>query len=184
MKKYNVIYADPPWTYKDKCLSGKRGVEFKYDTMTIDDIKNLNVKDIADDNCMLFIWTTFPMMQECLDVIKAWGFKYRTVGFVWIKLNKIAKSLFWGMGAAGTRANAEVCLMAVKGKPKRVSAGVHSVVMSVIEKHSKKPDVARERIVQLCGDVPRIELFARESTAGWDVLGDNIDGKDIRDILK
>jgi len=185
MKKYNIIYADPPWSYRDKCTSGKRGAEFKYSVLNLDDIKNLNISSIADDDCFLFLWTTFPMMQEALDVIKAWGFKYKTVGFTWIKRNKKnTNTLFWGMGAAGTRANAEVCLMAVKGKPKRISAAVHSIIDMPIEKHSKKPDEARDRIVKLCGDLPRIELFARERFDNWDVIGYDIDGCDIREILK
>jgi N6-adenosine-specific RNA methylase IME4 len=173
VKKYNIIYADPPWTYDDKCHSGERGVEYKYDCMDIEEIKKLPVEEIAENNCTLFMWVTWPMIAEGLDVIKAWGFKYKTIGFVWIKLNKIAKSLFWGMGN-WTRSNSEICLLAVRGKPKRVSKGVHSVIMSVIEKHSKKPDETRTRIITLMGDLPRIELFARQSSSGWDVWGNEI----------
>ena len=107
-------------------------------------------------------------------MIKAWGFKYKTVGFVWIKQNRKANSLFWGMGH-WTRANAEFCIIATKGHPKRVSAAVHQVIVSRIEEHSKKPDEARNRILKLMGDLPRIELFARQKTDGWDVWGNEVE---------
>lgn len=169
-KKYNIIYADPPWTYRDKCHAGNRGVEYKYPTMTIDEIKNMPVQALTMDDAMLFLWVTFPLLQEGLDTMKAWGFEYKTIGFNWIKTNKKSESLFWGMGN-WTRSNSELCLLGVKGKPKRQSASVHSVVLAPIGKHSKKPDIIRDKIVELCGDVPRIELFARNATTGWDVWG-------------
>lgn len=172
-KKYNVIYADPPWSYKDKAKAGNRGAECKYPCMNIHDIGNLPVKNLAADNCLLFMWVTMPMLPDCFDLFEAWGFKYKTCAFTWIKKNKKSDSLFWGMGN-WTRANAELCLLGVKGKPKREAANVHSVVMSPIEKHSKKPDEVRERIVELCGDVPRIELFARETADGWDCFGNEV----------
>ena len=173
MKKYNIIYADPPWSYKDKCHSGKRGVEYKYECMNIENIKKIPIEKISEDNCILFLWVTWPMIAEGLDVIKAWGFTYKTIGFVWIKLNKIAQTLFWGMGN-WTRSNSEICLIGIKGKPQRTDKGVHSIIMSVIEKHSKKPDIIREKIIKLCGDRPRIELFARQATPGWDVWGNEV----------
>ena len=92
----------------------------------------------------------------------------------WIKKNKKSDSLFWGMGR-WTRANAEICLIATKGNPKRQVANVHSVVMTPIEEHSKKPSEIRDRIVQLCGDLPRIELFARQHVTGWDCWGNEVD---------
>lgn len=180
--KYNIIYADPPWTYRDKAQAGQRGVEFKYPTMTIEDIKSLPIHNISDDNCILFLWVTFPLLQEGLDTIKAWGFTYKTIGFNWIKKNKKnVETNFWGMGN-WTRSNSEICLLAIKGKPKRISAKVHSVIEtfetetieSPIEKHSKKPDIVRYRIEELCGDIPRIELFAREKVSGWDVWGNEV----------
>lgn len=171
-KKYQVIYADPPWSYRDKCAAGNRGAGFKYQVQDIEWIKSLPVADIADDNCVLFLWATMPLLQEALDTIAAWGFRYRTVAFNWVKKNKIKDSWFWGMGNY-TRSNSEVCLLAVKGKnpPKRISNSVHSVVDARIEAHSKKPDEVRDRIVKLMGDVPRIELFARQQTEGWDAWG-------------
>lgn len=109
----------------------------------------------------------------------AWGFCYKSVAFVWGKLNRKAPTLFTGMGY-WTRANAEICLLATRGHPKRHNAGVHQVILSHIEEHSKKPEEARSRIVRLMGDVPRIELFARSRAPGWDVWGneaaDSIEG--------
>lgn len=105
--------------------------------------------------------------------MKAWGFEYKTIGFNWVKTNKKSEGLFWGMGN-WTRSNSELCLLGVKSKPRRQSASVHSVVLSPMGVHSKKPDIIRDKIVELCGDVPRIELFARNATPGWDVWGNEI----------
>lgn len=135
--------------------------------MSIKDICNLSVDKIADKDCVLFMWMTFPTLVEGLKVLESWGFKYKTVAFVWIKQNKKAPSLFWGLGF-WTRANAEICILATKGNPKRVSAKVHQVIISPVEEHSKKPDETRKRIVELLGDIPRIELFARQKVQGWD----------------
>jgi len=128
---------------------------------------------VADDNCVLFLWVTMPKLNECFDLIKAWGFEYKTVAFTWIKLNKRSMTPFIGMGN-WTRANAEVCLLATKGKPKRKSASVSSVVMTPIEVHSKKPDEVRKRIIELMGDLPRLEMFARYKLEGWDVFGNEV----------
>lgn len=151
-----------------------RSAENHYPTMTIQDICNLQVDKIADKNCVLFMWMTFPTLVEGLKVLEAWGFNYKTVAFVWIKQNKKTPTLFWGLGF-WTRANAEICILAVKGKPKRISAKVHQVIISPTEKHSKKPDETRKRIVELLGDLPRIELFARQKTKGWDVWGNEVE---------
>lgn len=174
MKKYNIIYADPPWTYNDKGLAGQRGAECKYPVQSQEWLESLNVRRIAADDCVLFLWVTMPKLAEVLDLIPAWGFTYKTCAFTWVKKNKKSPSWFWGMGS-WTRANAELCLIATKGKPKRISASIHSVVDTPIEGHSKKPDIVREKIVELCGDLPRIELFARNKTDGWDVWGNEVD---------
>ena len=174
-KKYQIIYADPPWSYRDKALAGNRGAVCKYPVQTQDWLSKLDVKSIAAKDCILFLWVTAPKLNECWKIIDAWGFEYKTVAFVWVKRNKIAPSWFWGMGR-WTRANAEFCLIATKGKPKRISAAVHSVVDTPIEGHSKKPNEVRNRIVKLVGDIPRIELFARNATEGWDVWGNEVDG--------
>jgi N6-adenosine-specific RNA methylase IME4 len=172
-KKYQIIYADPPWLYKDKALAGNRGAGCKYPTQSAEWLNSLPVADIADKDCILFLWVTMPKLNECFDLIKAWGFEYKTCAFTWVKKNKISPTWFMGMGK-WTRANAEICLLATKGNPKRINAAVHSVIDTPIEKHSKKPDVTRDRIVQLVGDLPKIELFSRQQTFGWDVWGNEV----------
>lgn len=170
-KKYKIIYADPPWEYDDKALAGDRGACCKYDVMDIEQIKSLPIGSIADEDCILFLWATFPKIQEALDVIKAWGFQFKTKAFTWVKKNKNG-TIFMGMGR-WTRANDEVCLLAVKGSPKRLDAGISSIIMSDIQDHSEKPDEARQRIIRLVGDLPRIELFARTKIHGWDTWGND-----------
>lgn len=142
--------------------------------MSADEICSLPVADIAAENSVLFLWTTFPNLQESFRVIEAWGYKYSTAAFVWVKRNKKTVSWFMGLGY-WTRANAEICLLATKGKPKRISKSVRQIIDAPIEYHSKKPDETRERIVELMGDLPRIELFARQKTDGWDVWGNEVE---------
>ena len=184
MKKYNIIYSDPPWQYK--CHSGKgkdkKTAENHYSCMDINEIMDLPVERIADDNAILFLWVTFPLLIDGLKTMEHWGFTYKTCGFNWVKKNKKADSWFMGLGY-WTRSNSEVCLIGTKGRPQRVSKSVSQICDARIMQHSKKPDEIRERIVELCGDVPRIELFARQRAEGWDALGNEIDGKDIRDAL-
>tara|TARA_B100001939_G_C16775774_1_gene544675 strand:- start:217 stop:753 length:537 start_codon:yes stop_codon:yes gene_type:complete len=172
-KKYNIIYADPAWSYKAWNKKDQKTAERHYPTMDIEDIKNLDVQDISEDNCVLFLWVTFPNLQEGLDTMKAWGFTYKTVAFTWIKLNKRNKELFWGLGHY-TRANAEICILGTKGKLERKSKSVHQVIQTPIEKHSKKPNEVRERIINLYGKLPTIELFARETYQDWDSWGNEI----------
>lgn len=180
LEGYDIIYADPPWDYENwnkkwhQEHAESKWAGKKYPLMTLDDLCALRVNDIASKNAVLFMWTISTMIPAALKVIEAWGFKYKTVGFVWVKKNKIADSFFWGMGF-WTRSNAEVCLIAVKGKPlPRVSRSVHQIVYSPVRKHSQKPDEVRERIVELLGDRPRIELFAREKIDGWDAWGNEV----------
>jgi len=178
-KKYKIICADPPWDYQSawkrphSATSGIWGLaQNHYPSLTVEEIKNLPVNKISDEDCFLFMWAVFPQLQEALDVIKAWGFEYKTVAFTWIKKNKKGGNAI-GMGWY-TRANAEVCLLAKKGKPKVINHGVRQIIESVREKHSKKPDEVGDRIVQLCGDLPRIELFARKRVKGWDYWGNEV----------
>lgn len=175
-KKYNIIYADPPWTFKTYSAKGKekKSAENHYTCMTKQDIQNLPIQNITADDCVLLLWVTFPCLEEGLELIKKWGFTYKTCGFTWVKRNKKNDSFFWGLGY-WTRANAEICLLATKGKPKRVSMSVHQVCDARIMEHSRKPDEIRNRIVQLCGDLPRIELFARQPADGWDCWGNETD---------
>lgn len=172
-KKYNIILSDPPWSYRDKRDKHPRicgGAAVHYPTMNIEDIKALPVADVAADDCILFLWATFPCLQEALDVIESWSFKYKTLGFSWIKTNKNNDKPFFGIGHY-TKSNCEICLIGTKGKPPIVSNSISSVLIAPREQHSKKPDIVRNKIVELCGDLPRIELFARQKIDGWDGWG-------------
>lgn len=182
--KYSVILCDPPWSYYNDttvlpdCTTVKGMRRPPYPVISSDDIKKLPVANIADDNCILFIWTTDYHLEKCLEVIKAWSFTYKTVGFVWQKLNKINKPVCF-MGAYTMKSGVELCLLATKGKDAAKLVKSHKVralVQSQREQHSKKPDEIRDRIVELCGDVPRIELFARQQTFGWSVFGNQVEG--------
>jgi len=170
-KKYNIIYADPAWRYQGKMMNSS--VTDHYDVMSINDICNLPVKDIADDNSILFMWVTLPKLNEFMKVVNAWGFEYKSTAFVWVKKNKKADSFFMGLGR-WTRANPEICILATKGKIERKSKSVRQLQVFPIDKHSKKPNQFKDLIIELCGDLPRIELFARNTTPGWDVWGNAI----------
>lgn len=173
-KKYQIIYADPPWTISQVSnIPSGRPNSRPYKSMRQIDIFEFPVQEIADDNCILFLWATSPLLPEALHTMKSWGFDFKTVGFTWIKKNKKADTNFWGMGW-WTRSNPEFCLIGIKGNPKRVSARIHSVIESKIREHSRKPEEVKQKIVELCGDLPRIELFARSETKGWDTYGNEI----------
>ena len=145
---YEIIYADPPWRYSAKKVQG--AAENHYPTMSIDELCALPVAELAAKDSALFMWATFPQLPEALRLIRAWGFTYKSVAFVWLKKNKKADSWFYGLGF-WTRANAEVCLLATKGHPKRQAADIHQFIISPIEAHSKKPDETRDKIVALMG---------------------------------
>ena len=173
-KKYNIIYADPPWSFKNYSTKGEgRNPNQHYNTMSIDDIKNLPVRDISDKDCVLFLWVVNHSLEKAFEVIESWGFRYKTMGFVWIKRNIKSDGFFTGLGY-WTRGNPELCLLATKGNPSRISKGVKELVIEPREEHSKKPDIIRKYILDLIGDVPRIELFARQKTNGWDSWGNDI----------
>ncbi len=183
---YSAFLADPPWAYRDSADAGERGAAHKYATMSLANICALPVPRIAADDCALFLWATPPMLREAFAVMDAWGFGYRTIAFTWVKtagdrwVSKERRpyldvNLAWGMGN-WTRANAEHVLLGIRGRPKRVSAAVHSVVIAPRGRHSEKPREVGRRIVELLGDVPRVELFARERSAGWSAWGDEVPG--------
>ena len=180
--KYQVIYADPPWCYSDKRKHagknnphGAGGAEKHYKTMKIEEIKNLQVKNICAENCYLFLWVTSPMIQEGLDVIKSWGFKYKTIAFVWVKMKKdMTKPRGDGIGNY-TLSNAEYVLIGHKGKYWRNDASVRQILLKPKTRfHSQKPTEIMDRIVRMVGDVPRIELFARQRVDGWDAWGNEV----------
>jgi N6-adenosine-specific RNA methylase IME4 len=182
---YTVVYADPAWAYRKTALVNRgkaRAVEKEYPTMQPEEISALPVEGITAMNAVLFMWATGPKMPIALDVMKAWGFTYRTVAFVWIKLTKDGSKPAFGMGFY-TRANAEYVIVGTRGKGRpRLDAGVRQVVVDVYDgpedeqvatvpgRHSQKPDEVRQRIERLYAG-PRIELFAREKVRDWMVWG-------------
>ena len=175
MKKYQIILADPPWLYpKTGGTTNSRGMAKQfYSTMSNQDICNLSVRKITDDNCVLFLWSTYTHLPVALKVIESWGFNYFGLGFEWIKKTVTGKNHF-GMGFY-TRANSEPCLMAFKGKMKPLRHDIRQIVESQIGEHSQKPEQVRKNIELLFGDLPRIELFARQKTEGWDVWGNEVE---------
>ncbi|MEK7180274.1 MAG: MT-A70 family methyltransferase [Patescibacteria group bacterium] len=174
MKKYQIILADPPWSYSNGGVP-QGGVNAQYKTMSLSQIKALPIGEISATPSVLLLWATFPKLQEALEVIKAWGFEYKTLGFSWLKTNKNG-SPFFGIGYYA-KSNQEVCLLGVKGNGHSLvkSNAVSSFVSTEKTKHSEKPQIVREKIVKLFGDLPRIELFARQKTEGWDVWGNEIE---------
>ena len=172
--KYNIIYADPAWCYY---AGGYKNQSQHYDSMSIEEICNLPVKDLAAENCILFLWITFPILPEVFKVIESWGFTYSTCGFVWIKSKQDKTGFAFGLGN-WTRANAELCLIATKGRIERKDAGISQIIYEPKGEHSEKPAIIREKIIQLVGDLPRIELFARgELPKGWIGWGSEFDNK-------
>jgi len=184
-KRYQIIYADPPWSYyvwsEDKKVA--QGVAKRhYDTMAIEDICALPISQLADKDCKLFLWATPPCLPEAMRVMEAWGFEYKTIAFCWVKTNKQDRQPCFGIGH-WTASNCELVLAGLRkgGTLNRQDKSISQVVMSPREEHSKKPDIIRDKIVQLCGDVPRIELFARpretlfgKNTKGWDCWGNEV----------
>lgn len=172
--KYDVVYADPPWEYKESG-GGKRGTAgLPYETMSTEEICKLPINKIASEKSILYIWATFKKLEECLKVIKAWGYEYYGLGFDWTKTGKNGKPCF-GMGYY-TRQNNEICLIGVK-KDKRIKPldrSVSCVLLSPRREHSRKPDEVSSYIVDICGDLPRIELFSRQERIGWDAWGNQV----------
>jgi site-specific DNA-methyltransferase (adenine-specific) len=172
-KKYQIIYADCPWKYdnaknNDPAMGGKT-----YPTMSIKELCELPVDNIADKDCALLFWATMPKLKEAFTVIDAWGFKYITCAFCWVKQNPNGGGIYSGLGH-WTNGNAELCLFAKKGHPKRMVKNIKQIQMWPRGRHSAKPPQIRGEIVKLFGDLPRIELFARQKTDGWDVWGNEV----------
>jgi len=172
-KKYQIIYADPPWSFNFQkrnglSLTAKNAL---YPTMKPRDIINLPVRMIADNDCILFLWVMNSEIPLALKCIESWGFRYKTIAFTWVKTTK--NTYHFG-GGNWTRSNPELCMLATKGKISRKSASVRNLTISPLREHSRKPDSIRDSITQLVGDLPRIELFARQKTEGWDVWGNEV----------
>lgn len=198
-KKYQLIYADPPWRFQTYSEKGEgKSASQHYQVQSLEDIKKMPVKNLADKKCALAMWTIDTHLEMSFEVIKAWGFKYVTPVFYWAKLNKsaklenvnVSKDFFMGTGYY-SRANPEICLGAVTEEypqdevemcllarvakaPTRMDAGVRKLLVSHRGEHSAKPHEAYDRLEKLFGDIPRIELFARNTRPGWDCFGNEV----------
>lgn len=176
-KRYSIIYADPPWAYL--WGTGKDGGNFApekhYPTMSTDEICAMNVKSLRNTNCVLALWATAPCLPDAFRVLDAWGFKYKTVLFVWVKLNPKSGTIVCGPGSY-TRSACEYLLLGMRGHIKRLSTEpISQVLLEPRTRHSAKPDMVRRHLVSIFGDLPRLELFARTTTAGWDVFGNEVE---------
>lgn len=185
MSGFKVIYMDPPWTFETYSEKGKgRSAEQHYDCMTDKRLSMMPVLDVAAPDCALLMWTTGPLLTRSLTVMEKLGFAYKGVAFTWVKTCRCSPQK-WHMGCGyATRANAEFCLLGTVGKPKRVDKGVRSLVVAPVMEHSAKPPEVRERIERLYGDVPRLEMFARQLPDGWFSIGYDVDGRDIYNSLE
>jgi N6-adenosine-specific RNA methylase IME4 len=184
MEKYKVILADPPWAYRDSRKKGGKawfGSAAQYPTMSLGELCDLPVRDIADKDCILFLWVTSPLLPYGFELMDAWGFTYKTVAFCWNKKTKTGKDVSnLGQWTCG---NVELCLLGTKGKPRRIAKNIKQLVKAERTKHSRKPAEVRERIVDLMGDVPRVELFATQECEGWDGAGFDL-GVSISDFIR
>jgi len=171
--QYAVILADPPWNWKAYSSAGeKRSAKRHYEVLEQGDFCDLPVSSVTTDDCVLFLWCINSMLPNGLQLIDDWGFTFKTIGFVWIKENSKADTLFMGLGYH-TRQNAEICLIGTKGKPKRRAKDVHQVIISKRREHSRKPDEVYERIERLYPG-PYLEMFSRTDRNGWDQWGDQV----------
>jgi len=179
-KKYNVIYADPPWHYGSKAaVNNAKGSKIKalsehYNTMSLAELKTMPIKNITADDAACFMWVTDSHIDEAIEILKAWGFKYKTIAFNWIKTT--SKGNYCKNVAPWTMKSSEICLIGTKGamtKHKQAN-NIESLVFAERTKHSRKPAEVRDRIEKLFGDLPKLELFARETSLGWDVFGNEV----------
>lgn len=177
-----MVLADPPWDHQMRSAKGitSRHASAHYPVMKLADIKAMPVNDILARDCHLFLWTTWPHLEQALEVMKAWGFKYSSDFLIWVKLNPTKTDLMWfgetdfhvGTGYT-SRKNTEVCLLGRRGSPKRLSRGTRELLISSRRQHSRKPDSTYGRIEGYCPG-PRLELFSRENRPGWTAWGRDV----------
>lgn len=177
---FAALYADPPWSYRTWSDKGTgRSASQHYATMSAEEIRALPVLDLAASDCILIMWATWPCLPEALQLIEAWGFTYKTAAFDWMKADVSTIDLFPDPKTADmklghwTRSNSEPCLLATRGSPKRVSAGVRMGIIEPARQHSRKPDCVYSRIERLVAG-PYLELFARTTRPGWSSWGNQV----------
>lgn len=171
-KKYSIIYANPLWKQRKK-----QELE-KNDFISIKELKELNIKNIIDKNAILFLWVKFSLLQEALYIMHVWGFKYKTLGFSWIKLSSKNKQILL-TNSSYTKENCEICLIGIKGKFRILDKNISSCIISESDEDNEKPNIIRDNIVRMCGDLPRLELFATKEIEGWDIYSNDIESSII-----
>jgi N6-adenosine-specific RNA methylase IME4 len=175
---FGAIYADPPWAFNTWGTqeNASTDVNRRYRTLQSDTISKLDVASLAAKDCVLFMWVTWPTIEQAFHMISSWGFKYKTCAFSWMKADATAVQFFSNekdvsMGCGyWTRSNSEVCLLATRGKPKRLHSDVRQGIVEPRREHSRKPDCVYGRIERLVAG-PYIELFARTTRKGWSSWG-------------
>jgi len=181
-RHYRAILADPPWRFEHwgEQPEDTRDVAKHYPVLALSDIKAFPVGNLAAPDCTLFLWATSPCLAHALDVIAAWGFVYKTIGFSWIKAHAGQLEMFqddledqMGLGY-WSRQNVELCLLATRGHPQRLNMDVRQAIIEPRRQHSRKPDCVHGRIERLVAG-PRLELFARRRVPGWDAWGNEIE---------
>lgn len=184
--KYQILYCDCPWRYNARNNPNtKFGLgASQYPTLSVGELVALAplIKAITAPNCALFMWAVPPKLPWALEVMQAWGFRYCTKAFTWIKVDRQGVPRL--LPGYYTGSNSEDCWLGMRGSLSVVNKGVRQVVSSTLRGHSQKPDLVRERIVDLFGDLPRLELFAREKIEGWQAVGNEIDGLHITEALE
>jgi N6-adenosine-specific RNA methylase IME4 len=182
MTRFPVLVADPPWPFRTYSDKGKaRSPERHYPTLSREDLLQLKVGALAARPAALFLWATPPLLDFAIRCGEQWGFSFKSVAFTWAKRTATERAWFTGMGYY-TRANAEFCLLFTAGVPRRKARDVQSLVVAPVGRHSAKPEAVQDRIEQLF-DGPYCELFARRQRPGWTCIGNEIDGRDIREVL-
>lgn len=183
MKKFDIIYADPAWSYWDKLKHLWAWAASHYDVMSVEDIAWLDVHKIANNDSVLILWATMPLLDEALKVIKGWGFKYKTCFACWIKTYPVQKEKFvLGMWHY-SRSNIEICLLATRWKALPViNHSVSQLCISPRRSHSQKPNEIRDKIEAVFWKKRRIELFSRNDVNGWTTVGNEI-GETIEEFI-
>lgn len=186
---YSILYADPPWRYRPQGSEPrpprapyrvKQITHPPYPCVSTHDLRAMPIAPLRAKDCTLFLWAIYPMLPDAIRVMAAWGFQYWTRAFTWVKQNPSGEGFHLGTGY-WTRANPEVCLLGVRGRPMRQQADVRNLIVSPRREYSRKPDEARDRIIALAGDLPRLELFARQKSEGWAAWGNEIESDIVID---
>ncbi len=196
--RYGAILIDPPWQFKTwnshlwrSAADAGRAPESHYPTLNRDALESLDMQSLMTPDCAMFMWATWPTLPDALELGRAWGLEYKTCAFNWVKTTEKTQGKFvhladeanWHMGMGyWTRANTEPCLLFTQGNPKRKSKGVRQLIVAAIQRHSQKPDAIYGQIEALV-DGPYLEVFARQRYPSWDSIGNEIDGRDIREVL-